>query len=136
MSYVVTQDDFERVVEREFAFLLEAGLAGPAIERRDDELRAGFSRDDLRIRVHCDIGCDDVMTVIERPRLGRQLLLETVHAVAVGDARYPIADGGSWSAPAELERRLALEATLLRENFRRAAEDDALYEEAGGHVEA
>ena len=131
MSYTVTQDDFERVVEREFAFLRDAGLGGPVIERRDDELRAGFGRDDLRIRVHCDIGCDDVMTVIERPLLGRQLLLETIHALTVGDARYPAPGGGSWSSQAELERRLALEATLLRENLGAAAENDGLYEEAG-----
>ena len=131
MSHVVTADEFERVVEREFAFLRDAGLDGPVIERRDEELRAGFAGADLRIRVHCDAGCDDVLTVVERPLLGRQLLLETIHALTVGDARYPAAGGGSWPSPDALERRLALEATLLRENLAAAAEDDALYEEAG-----
>jgi len=130
MTYRLTRDDFERVVDREFAFLRDAGFGGAAVERRDDGFLAGFDRADLGVRVHCDLDCEDMMTVVARPLLGRELLLETIHALNVGDSRYPSGGGGSWRSLEAFEERLALEATLLRENLPAAAGNDALYEEA------
>ena len=131
MTYLLSQDDFERVVADELAFLHDSGFDGPVFESRGDELRAAFERADVRVRVHCDVGCSDMMTVVERPLLGRRLLLETIHALNVGDSRYPQGDGGSWPSRGAFENRLALEAALMRENLRAATENDALYEEAG-----
>jgi hypothetical protein len=134
VTYVVPQEDLEHALGREFGFLAAEGFAGPTIERSTNGFRAGFDRGDVTVDMHCDAECSDLMTVVARPQLRRQLLLETIHALNVGDSRYPTATGGAWQSQDAFDRRIALEAELLRESLDAATRDDALYEEAGGRA--
>jgi len=134
MTYVVPQQDLEHALGREFGFLAAEGFTGPAIERSASGFRAGFNRSDVIVDVHCDAECADLMTVVARPQLRRQLLLETIHALNVGDSRYPASAGRAWKSQDAFDRRIALEAELLRENLEAATADDALYEEASGRA--
>ncbi len=134
MTYTLTAEDFEAAVRREFDFLSEAGFAGPVFSVGDGRLDARFAAPDLAIRVTCFLEDDAPVTSLTRPRLGRRLDLETLHALNQGDDRYPPATGLPSASQAEFEERLGLAARLLGENLAAARERDELYEEAGGRV--